>query len=286
MFFIFIVLFTNLNIMPAAQVNRMNVYTGMVWLPGGSFFMGSPENESGRYNNETPHAVSVNSFYIGISEITQKEWQEVMGSSPSNFKGENLPVEMVSWYDAVEYCNARSIKEGLKPAYTINKSAKDPNNKSGQDNIKWIVSWDKNANGYRLPTEAEWEYACRAGTSTAFYTGDSISTDKANYDGNYPYNKGGGGVYRESTTAVATFQANPWGLYDMHGNVWEWCWDWYGILGSEDRSDPAGPGSGVGRVLRGGSFQELARDIRSASRTDAWPTRKGAYLGFRVARSM
>jgi formylglycine-generating enzyme required for sulfatase activity len=288
MFIFFIVLFGMVNIPVGAQVNRMNdAVAGMVWISGASFVMGSPAAEPDRYSNEQAHTVTVDSFYMGIFEVTQKEYLDIVGSNPSSFKGGDLPVEKVSWYDAIEYCNARSRKEGLVPAYTINKSRQDANNKtqSTLDSLKWTVSWDKNANGYRLPTEAEWEYACRAGTSTPFYTGDTITTDQANYDGNYPYNGNDKGIYRESTTAAGSFPANPWGLYDMHGNVWEWCWDWYGILGGSVQTNPTGPASGSGHVLRGGSWQELARDLRSASRTDAPPTRKGIYLGFRVVRS-
>ncbi|MDR2150166.1 MAG: formylglycine-generating enzyme family protein [Spirochaetaceae bacterium] len=287
-FFIMLLLAT-VNIPLGAQVNRMNdeVPAGMVWITGSTFIMGSPVTEPERYSNERTHTVNVDSFYMGIFEITQKEYFALMGTNPSVFKGDDLPVEKVSWYDAIEYCNARSIKEGLIPAYSIDKSRQDPNNKvqNTLDPFKWTVSWDKNANGYRLPTEAEWEYACRAGTNTPFYTGENITTAQANYDGNYPYNGHTQGIYRETTTVVGSFPANQWGLYDMHGNVWEWCWDWYGIFTTSVQTNPTGAATGSGHVLRGGSWQELARDLRSASRTDASPTRRGMYLGFRVVRS-
>jgi formylglycine-generating enzyme required for sulfatase activity len=277
----FIVLFFSIS----SQLVAQEAPAGFVRVPGGTYLMGSPAQEKERYSNEQQHTVTVDAFYLGIFEVTQKEYRDIVGTNPSTFKGDSLPVEKVSWYDAVEYCNARSRKEGLSLAYTINKSRKDPNNTNAQDTIKWIVTWDRQANGYRLPTEAEWEYACRAGTTSPFYTGDAITTDQANYDGNYPYNGNARGQYRKTSLAVGSLGANAWGLYDMHGNVYEWCWDWYSVSGTAAQSNPIGPATGSGRVLRGGSWQELARDLRSASRPDAVPTRRGNYLGFRIARS-
>lgn len=150
----------------------MQIPESFVWIQGGSFQMGSPETEPWRSGDETQHTVTVSGFYMSKYELTQKEYEEVTGSNPSNFKGEHLPVENVSWLDAVAYCNARSERDGLTPAYTID----------GQ-----TVSWDRSANGYRLPTEAEWEYACRAGTDTPFYMESSPSAEDANYYGHYPY---------------------------------------------------------------------------------------------------
>ncbi|GBU28681.1 hypothetical protein R84B8_02241 [Treponema sp. R8-4-B8] len=155
----------------AAAQQPASIPAGMVFIQGGTFTMGSPTNEPGRSSYEVQHQVTVSSFYMGKYEVTQKEYKEIMGTNPSNFKGDNLPVEQVSWYDAIEYCNKRSQKEGLTPAYTRNG---------------YNVTWNKNANGYRLPTEAEWEYACRAGTTTPFSTGNNVTTSQANYDGNYP----------------------------------------------------------------------------------------------------
>jgi formylglycine-generating enzyme required for sulfatase activity len=222
---------------------------------------------------------------MGKYEVTQKEWTAVMGSNPSRFKGDNLPVENVSWYDAIEYCNRLSEKEKLTPAYTIDKSRKDGNNKNEFDDIKWTVTWNRNANGYRLPTEAEWEYACRAGTRTPFSTGNNITTSLANYDGNYPYNNNAKGTYREKTTVVGSFAPNPWSLYDMHGNVWEWCWDWYGNYAGGAQTDPIGASSGSYRVQRGGSWYSSAQFVRSAYRSNATPFYRDSYLGFRVARN-
>jgi len=221
---------------------------GFVRINGGTFTMGSPANEPGRYDdNEGPqHQVTVGSFTMGKYEVTQKEYEEVMGTNPSNFKGDNLPVEFVSWFDAVEYCNKRSQKEGLTPAYTIN----------GRD-----VTWNRSANGYRLPTEAEWEYACRAGTTTAYNTGASITDNTGWYKDNSD----------EKTHPVGQKSANAWGLYDMHGNVAEWCWEW--------------ADSGAFPVKRGGGWRSPARFVRSAYRSTYTRGGRGYDVGFRVARN-
>ena len=255
-----------------------------VRIQGGTFTMGSPSNEPQRNSDEVQHQVTVNSFYMSKHEVTQKEYQEVMGTNPSKFKGDNLPVENVSWYDAIEYCIRRSEREGLTPAYTIDKGRSDPNNRSEYDNVRWVVTWNRNANGYRLPTEAEWEYACRAGTVTPFNTGNNIPTSLANYDGNYPYNNNSKGTYRERTTAVGNFAPNPWGLYDMHGNVWEWCWDWYGGYAAGAQTDPLGAVSGSDRVVRSGSWNYYGHFLRSAVRGLGSPSGRVSFLGFRLVR--
>jgi formylglycine-generating enzyme required for sulfatase activity len=219
--------------------------------------MGSPSSEVSRIDNEVQHQVTISRpFYLSKHEVTQKEWVEVMGSNPSNFKGDDLPVECVSWYDVVEYCNKRSVKEGLTPAYTGSGTT---------------VTWNQSANGYRLPTEAEWEYACRAGTTTPFYTGNNITTDEANYN-------------RGKTWAVGSGTPNPWGLYDMSGNVWEWCWDLYGDYSSGPQTDPLGASSGTNRVRRGGSWISNGRYLRSAYRGLNTPSYRYGNLGFRLAR--
>lgn len=195
---------------------------------GGTFQMGSPEEEAWRSEDEVRHTVTVSDFYMSAYELTQAEYQEITGENPSSFSGDDLPVENISWLDAVAYCNARSEREGLTPAYTVD----------GAD-----VTWDRAANGYRLPTEAEWEYACRAGTTTPFNTETSISAEESNYYGHYPYeiednyfSQGNlttkPGEYRQTTVPVASFSPNPWGLYNMHGNVGEWVWDYYGVYDS------------------------------------------------------
>jgi formylglycine-generating enzyme required for sulfatase activity len=231
---------------------------GFVKIAGGTFMMGSPSSEPNRESNETQHQVTLSSFYMGKHEITQKEWVEVMGSNPSRFKGDNLPVEQVSWFVAVNYCNKRSIKEGLPPAYTV----------SGTN-----VTWNQSANGYRLPTEAEWEYACRAGTTTSYSSGESVDSV-----GWYDSNSGG------RTHPVGMKQANGWGLYDMHGNVWEWCWDWYGSYASGNQTDPMGSSSGSSRVTRGESWGGSGQTMRSALRGSYAPLGRPDNLGFRLVR--
>jgi formylglycine-generating enzyme required for sulfatase activity len=267
-------------------ITSSSIPDNMVRINGGTFTMGSPANEPERDDDEVQHRVTVSSFYMGKYEVTQKEYQEVMGTNPSYFKGDNLPVEQVSWYDAVEYCNKRSQREGLTPAYTIDKNQRDPNNFHKFDDEKWTVTWNKTANGYRLPTEAEWEYACRAGTTTPFSTGNNITTNQANYCGNGPYNNNAKGTYRKKTTEVGSFKPNAWSLYDMHGNVSEWCWDWYGDYSSGSQIDPVGVLSGSIRVARGGSWTSHGQVLRSADRAgDAPSFRYDGNIGFRLVRS-
>ena len=246
--------------------------------------MGSPANEPGRSSNEVLRQVTVSSFYMGKHEVTQAEYQELMGTNPSYFKGPNLPVERISWFDAIEYCNKLSEKEGLIPAYTIDKSQNDPANRN-TGGIRWILTWNRNANGYRLPTEAEWEYACRAGTTTPFNTGNNITSSQANYDGNRPYNNNAKGANLQKTTPAGTFSPNSFGLYDIHGNVGEWCWDWNGEYFREPEADPLGAVSGVYRVFRGGSWNSSGQFVRSACRSGFAPSNGGYYLGFRLVRN-
>ena len=256
-----------------AKMETSGDFIKMVRIRAGTFKMGSPSDESGRDEDEGPvHHVTISrDFYMGVTEVTQGQWREVMGATPSRFSncGDDCPMENVLRFDAVKFCNKLSEREGLTPAYRISRE---------------IVTWDKSADGYRLPTEAEWEYACRAGTTTPFYTGRCLSTDEANYDGNYTKDGCPKGQYRKKTVKVGSFKANSWGLYDMHGNVLEWCWDWKADYPSGSVTDPAGPSSGSGRVVRGGSWRSDARYCRSAGRSNVGPGVRGSIVGLRLLR--
>jgi formylglycine-generating enzyme required for sulfatase activity len=224
----------------------------MVLIQGGTFMMGSPESEADRSNNEYQHQVSVSSFKMSKYEVTQAQWEAIMGNNPGYFKGcAQCPVENVSWDDIQDFLQRLNAKTG------------------------------KN---YRLPTEAEWEYAARGGTSTPFYTGNCLSTDQANYDGNYPYQTCAKGKYRGKTTPVGSYAPNKYGLYDLHGNVWEWCSDWYGkdYYNNSPANNPKGPSTGSSRVLRGGSWGNDARYCRSAIRNRSSPSYRIDYDGFRL----
>jgi formylglycine-generating enzyme required for sulfatase activity len=246
----------------------------LILVKGGAFTMGSPEGELDRIADEVQHSVAVSDFYLAKSEVTQGEYRALMGNNPSNFQGNNLPVENVTWFDAIRYCNERSAREGLTPAYTVDGET---------------VTWDKTAGGYRLPTEAEWEYACRAGTTTPFHTGSRIGDNEANFMNSYGYNTDASGRvtggYRQKTVAVNSFAPNPWGLFDTHGNVWEWCWDWYGEYETAARTNPQGPESGTYRVNRGGGWNDFPKHIRSAYRAATAPGNASFNIGFRVARN-
>jgi formylglycine-generating enzyme required for sulfatase activity len=200
---------------------------------------------------------------MGKYEVTQKEWVEIMGSNPSEFKGDNLPVEMVSWHDVIEYCNKRSLREGLTPAYRG----------SGD-----TVTCDLSASGYRLPTEAEWEYAAKGGVNGAYLTYSYSGSNSVDSVGWYEGNSG------DRTRPVGTKQPNDLGIYDMSGNVWEWCWDWYGDYPGGSQTDPAGPASGSARVLRGGGYFNSAQDLRSATRHSYPPAYGDSHRGFRFVR--
>jgi formylglycine-generating enzyme len=224
-----------------------------VWIKPGSFMMGSPKEEKERQENEAQHKVTLTKgFYMGVYTVTQEQWKEVMGNNPSFFKGEkNLPVEQVSWNDCQEF-------------------------------IKKLREKDKDKKPYRLPTEAEWEYACRAGTTTPFHFGETISTDQANYNGNGIYGDGKKGKNRDKTTPVGGFPANTWGLHDMHGNVFQWCEDWFGDYPQKDLVDPKGSEKGNLRVLRGSSWSNPPVHCRSASRFFFLPSHRFNYFGLRV----
>jgi formylglycine-generating enzyme required for sulfatase activity len=287
---------------------------GMVWIESGTFMMGSLLTEPESRDNEVPHQVTLTQgFYMGKYEVTQGQYAEIMGYNPSYYEygysfydvddnWENYPVDSVTWYDAVEFCNKLSEREGLTPAYTIN----DRTPATGYP-IKWAeveIDWD--SSGYRLPTEAEWEYACRAGTTTPFNffneeTGewgtDTLTSGldgQANFAGDWlPYNGSPMGDYLEYSTPVGLYAPNAWGLYDMHGNVEEWCWDWYGSYRGTEMTDPKGAEYNPydyynHKVLRGGSFESTGDELRSAYRSnhddpDIWIIYPDC-IGFRVVR--
>lgn len=254
---------------------------GMVLIQGGTFIMGSPRKERLRGADETSHKVTVNSFYASPYEVTQRDYKAVMGKNPSRHKGNNKPVSNVTWYDAIRYCNKLSKKNGYKPVYQI----------KGKN-----VTWNRRANGYRLLTEAEWEYAARAGKSSIFYTGSQLTSEQSNYYGDYPYlieenyweTKDPSvvpGEYRGTTVKVNSFKANAFGMYNMHGNVSEWCFDYYGSYGKGKKNNPAGPKKGTLRVNRGGGYNDYAKHCRLAYRSVADPDSADQNLGFRIARN-
>ena len=255
-----------------------------VLIKGGSFMMGSPENEDWRSNDEAQHKVTVASFYMAKYEVTQKLWREVTGKNPSSFTGDDLPVENVTWLEAVEFCNALSKREGKTPAYSV------------KDGGSTIV-WDRGADGYRLPTEAEWEYAARAGTKTPFYSKKVPGADDVNFYGHYPYQieqnyfndevlETKPGVYRGKTLAVGSFSPNPNGLYDIYGNVGEWCFDYYGSYGASNgpaaAEDPSGAASGTRRVYRGGGWNDFGKNLRSAYRAAMQQSSRAYNVGLRL----
>jgi uncharacterized protein (TIGR02996 family) len=231
-------------------LGRQKIPMTFSWVPPGSFLMGSPPQEEGRQDEETLHRVTLSrGFWMGIYPVTQAQWLAAMKTNPSKFKGDDRPVETVSWEDCKQFCK------------TLGETA------------------DRQ---FRLPTEAEWEWACRAGTTTAFHFGLTISTDQANYDGTTPYGGGCQGVFRQETTAVDSFPANAWGLSDLHGNVWEWCEDWYGPSPGGDGRDPVGDTPGRGRVLRGGCWRDGPQYSRSAQRYWFSPTFRDVECGCRL----
>ena len=254
----------------STAVAEERIINDMVLISSGTFTMGSPLTELGRHDYEGPQRqVTLSSFYISRFPVTQADYQEVMGRNPSRYQNINHPVENVNWFAAIEYCNTRSIKEGFTPVYTI-----EENN----------VTWDRKANGYRLLTEAEWEYACRAGTVTPFYSGRGMD-DAGWHGGNswHPENR------RRQPHPVGGKRPNNWGIHDMHGNILEWCWDfWQDSYRDAGLTDPIGPPTGDNRnrrVYRGGSWYNESNLARSAYRFGGNPRLHLDFVGFRLARN-
>ena len=238
-------------------IDCRGVVLEMVKIKAGSFSMGNPESKWGRNNDEKLHRVTLTQdYWLGKFEVTQAQYESIMGNNPSHFQSKNRPVEQVCWDDAKEFCNK------LNEYYA-----------------------DKLPIGYKfdLPTESQWEYACRAGTTTNFSYGDASDIKKMNFNGKYPYGGGLDGIFRRQTVNVGSLgYKNELGLYDMHGNVLEWCRDWYDSY-TGDVTDPVGPSSGLGRVYRGGSWDHYAKSCRSANRDYEKPNYSNSNLGFRLA---
>jgi formylglycine-generating enzyme len=246
---------------PKALANSVGM--AFVLIPAGTFQMGSPDSEPGHRTNEGPvrEVVIGKLFYFGVHPVTQAQYLAVTGKNPSRFTagnggGPDHPVEMVSWDDAVAFCRSLSERPEERAA----------------------------GRGYRLPTEAEWEYACRAGTSTPFGHGPTFAAGQGNFDAVYPYGEGNPGAAAGGTSPVTRFPAGAWGLCDAHGNVWEWCADWYaeGYYRTSPLRDPPGPPDGKLRVLRGGSWRNHGTACRAAYRNALAPHQKDSATGFRV----
>jgi sulfatase modifying factor 1 len=274
----------------AARAVHGGLIDGFVLVQGGVF----KNTKSNYYGKE----VTVTDFYIGKYDVTQKEWTAVMGSNPSRFKGDNLPVEMVSWYDSVEYCNKRSLKEGLQPYYNIDKNGRDPYNQpdpkfGALDTVRWTVTINAKANGYRLPSEAEWEYAAGGGQRSRSYTysgsdavdavawywrnsGDKVLTGAWNWSALE--------LNHNRTQPVGAKMPNELGLYDMSGNVRQWCWDWHGVLATRS-VDPKGSRAGFARVWRGGGWIGADFCCATAYRGYLAANGTGPDQGLRVSRN-
>ena len=254
---------------PSAQERRLKTSTipfksggalTLVSIPAGSFTMGSADRE----DDERPvHTVTLDAFEMSATEITQGQYREITGENPSSFTGDDrLPVDKVTWQDAVRFCNKLSVREDLERCY---------------DETTWTCDFSKN--GFRLPTEAEWEYACRAGTSTKYYTGDT-EQDLARA-GWYGYDEGNSA---EKTHPVGQKEPNAWGLCDMHGNILEWTHDGFSDYSGEPQTNPAGPDRASYCVLRGGSWFNKASYCTSTFRINDRADRTSYFTGFRIAR--
>ena len=237
----------------------------MIFVEGGTFQMGGNGDSCDMIAG---HSVTVSSFYMSDHEITQSEWKKIMDNNPSQYMNDNFPVQNISWEEAARYCNRRSRAEGLVPCYFFD------NENDFNEEIK--CNW--NADGYRLPTEAEWEFAARGGTDSldTMYSGSNDIESVAWYFD-----------FVDATIhAVMTKLPNELGLYDMSGNVWEWCWDWYGNYTASDQNNPTGAASGTHRVRRGGSWDEEENCCLVSYREGSCPAFKSDNIGFRVVRSV
>ena len=242
--------------------------------------MGSPASEEARSENETQHSVTLTTpFYVQTTEVTQGQWFSQMETNPSGFiaLGDAHPVERVSWYEALAYANDRSLSEGLPECYTLHGCRGEPGRSMECDGVDVAGDNVYACTGYRLPTEAEWEYAVRAGTDTAYYSGHRVrDLEEIAWVGSNS---------SDTTEQVGGKVPNAWGLHDMSGNVWEWCWDYYGAYRTGEDTNPVGPREASDRIIRGGSWFLYAGLARSAYRLYRGPNTSDMHTGFRLVRS-
>jgi formylglycine-generating enzyme len=251
----------------------------MIFVEGGTFEMGYPLYEK---TDRPVHTVTVDSFYIGKYPVTQAQYKKITGKNPSRFKDDENPVEQISWYDAIEFCNKLSRKENLTEYYKIDKTVVDSSNQNEHDDLKYLVTKNHGSDGYRLPTEAEWEFASKGGN----YSGGYLFSGSDDLDEVGWYNKNSD----EKPKNVGLKMKNELGIYDMSGNVFEWCWDWFEFYTDRAEVNPTGPEFGTNRMTKGGSANMFKNGCRSSSRTWGTPGNSDnpymfLFAGFRVARN-
>jgi len=273
-----ILAFISLGLFATAQTNLTIEWAD---IPAGTFTMGSPKSEAGRSDEETQHQVTLSTFKMSKYEITVGQYKAFVDATGyvtnadegTGFKGSAILIgRRVKLKKGSNWkCD---MKGNLRPETEYNHPVIHVSWYDAKAFAEWM--------GCRLPTEAEWEYACRAGTTTPFNTGTNLTTSQANYNGNYPYNENAKGEYREKTLPVGSFSPNAWGLYDMHGNVWEWCSDYYADYSAEAQTNPKGPSLQPGRLIRGAGWSGSAQFCRSAHRLAFDPIQRCSWLGFRI----